>query len=75
MKQYPEIEDFKVSIFPNESKHPGRPHCQVKIAGMTATYCIYTGELLAGDVKKWGRTVSKVLLAHKDELLRPCGRI
>lgn len=67
-KQYPEIEDFKVSIFPNENKHPGRPHCQVRIAGMTATFDIQTGERLAGDVKKWERSVQKVLLDHKDGL-------
>jgi hypothetical protein len=68
-KQYPEIEDFKVSIFPNESKHPGRPHCQVRIAEMTAIFDIRTGDVLAGDIKRWERTVRKVLLDHQDGLL------
>tara|TARA_B100000965_G_scaffold405585_1_gene440249 strand:+ start:1847 stop:2209 length:363 start_codon:yes stop_codon:yes gene_type:complete len=68
-KQYPEINDFKVSVFPNESKHPGRPHCQVRIDSKTATFDINDGSVLAGDVGRWERTVREVLLGHKDGLL------
>jgi len=68
-KQYPEIDDFKVSVFPNESKHPGRPHCQVRIDGMTATFDINDGTMLAGNVGRWERTIQKVLLEHKEGLL------
>lgn len=68
-KTYPEIEDFKVTFFGNESQHRGRPHCKVTIAGKSANFDIVTTELIVGDIKPWERTVSKVLAAHADGLL------
>ena len=67
-KQYSEIGDFKVIVYPNEGKHRGRPHCQVRIAGKTATFDIETCEIIVGNVDPWERTVRKVLLQNHEGL-------
>jgi hypothetical protein len=69
-KLYKEIDDFRVIFYPNESRHPGRPHCKVEIGGKTANYDINTFEVLAGDVGKYHRTVAKVLRNHQSGLLK-----
>lgn len=68
-KTYPEIDDFKVTFFSNESQHRGRAHCKVTIAGKSANFDIVSGELIIGDIRPWERTVSKVLIEHKEGLL------
>ena len=67
-KRYLGIDDFKVFVYPNESKHRGRPHCEVKIDGKTATFDIETGDPLGENVGRWERTVRKVLLQHQEGL-------
>ena len=69
-KRYPEIDDFKVIVYPNEGKHRGRPHCQVRIAEKTATFDIETGDLMVGNIDPWERTVRKVLLQNQDGILK-----
>jgi hypothetical protein len=69
-KLYKDIDDFRVIFYPNESRHPGRPHCKVEIGGKTANYDIKTLEVLAGDVGKHQRTVGKVLRNHQSGLLK-----
>lgn len=66
---YPEIDEFRVIFYPNESQHRGRPHCKVVIADKTANYDLNTLEPIVGDLGKWNRTVKKVLKEHKDRLL------
>ncbi len=68
-KTYPEIDQFKVEIFPNESQHRGRPHCRVTTDKGAVTIDFLTGEVLAGDAGHWTRTACKTVVQHKDGLL------
>lgn len=69
-KLYKDISDFRVIFYPNESRHPGRPHCKVEIGGKTANYDLKTLQRLVGDVGKHQREVSKVLTKHQKGLLK-----
>jgi hypothetical protein len=69
-KLYKDIDDFRVIFYPNESRHPGRPHCKVEIGGKTANYDLKTLKPLVGDVGRYQRTVDKVLTKHQSGLLK-----
>ena len=64
-KQYPEIQNFKVEIWPNEGKHRGRPHCKVTTDKGAVTVDIETGEIIVGQAGKWEVAISKSVKAHK----------
>ncbi len=69
-KQYKEIRQFKVEIFPNESTHRGRPHCKVTTDKGAVTVDISNGGIIAGTAGHWTRTIQKVVLSHSDGLKR-----
>ncbi len=67
-KQYPEIKLFKVSIWPNESQHRGRPHCAVRHDKGQVSVDIMTGEVIAGDPGRWASAIKHAVLQHSSEL-------
>jgi hypothetical protein len=68
-KRYPAITHFKVEIFPNESKHPGLPHCKVSADEKSANFQIEDGSKLCGDLGHRERAASKAVIEHKKGLL------
>ena len=41
---------LSISIYPNEGKHRGRPHCSVRSSSRSANISLPDGEILAGDL-------------------------
>ncbi|MBA4026724.1 MAG: hypothetical protein C0473_00630 [Cyanobacteria bacterium DS3.002] len=68
-KKFARIKNFKVEIFPNESKHPGLPHCKVTIDDKSASFKLCDGTLLVGDLGRYNAAASKEINKHKSELL------
>jgi hypothetical protein len=64
-----------ILMFPNEEKHPGRPHFHAKHAGVMASYDIATLKPIAGRLPgRVHRLVLKWARLHQDELMRDWAR-
>ena len=68
-RQYPEIHQFKVEVFPNVGQHGGRPHCKVTTDKGAVTVDLDTAQIIAGDAGHWNRTVERTAAAPTEGLL------
>jgi hypothetical protein len=68
-KTYPEIDAFKVEIFPNEGRHRGRAHCRVTTDDGSVSVDIETYEIIAGEPGRWARSIRKAVEEHHAGLL------
>lgn len=68
-KTYPEIDQFKVEIFPNEGQHRGRPHCKITTDKGSVTVDLHTFAIIAGTAGPWNHTICKVVKDHQTGLL------
>ena len=64
-KTYPEIQQFKVEVLPNEGKHRGRPHCKVTTDKGAVSVDIETGDIIAGKADRWATAIGKAVKSHK----------
>jgi hypothetical protein len=71
-KTYPEVDQFKIEVFPNEGKHRGRPHCRVTTDKGAITVDLASFEILAGDAGPWNHTVKKVIADNAVGLMKFC---
>jgi hypothetical protein len=73
----PRVSAFRgivISMFPNEDKHPGRPHFHARYAGAKATYDVRTLEAIAGHLHpRANRLVVEWGYIHQFELRRNWG--
>jgi hypothetical protein len=67
-KRYPEITSFKVEIWPNEGKHPGRPHCKVTTDKGAVSVDLGTGDIIAGNPDRWASAIKTAVMDHMVEL-------
>lgn len=64
------VGEFAVLFYPNEGKHPGRPHCTVRLPnGFTPKLDIVSGQVIEGDAGTWGRTLRKFVADNSKALL------
>lgn len=61
---------LRIEIWPDESKHRGRPHCRVSNRSKAASFTIPEGDLFVGDLQPDEREAEKLVRTHGDELLR-----
>lgn len=61
---------LRYEIWPNESKHRGRPHCKVSYAEKSANFSIPDAELLVGDISPDEREAVRTIRKYGDALLK-----
>jgi hypothetical protein len=64
-KTYPEIDAFKVEIFPNEGRHRGRAHCKVTTNDGSVSVDIESCEIIVGEAGRWARSIRKAVEEHR----------
>lgn len=64
-----QVGGLSIYVYPDESRHRGRPHCTVAAGGANANFDILTGELLAGSLKSQNGKARKLVIELRNELL------